>query len=152
MLDVVLLAILGYIVSRLFRIPLKFGPVFNIAVYSMTLPILLNAIYILINLLTGFEIKYFTIMYNAISYIYMITAILLIKSDLIKRNVELTAIIEEQEKVKQEMERQRQEEELEKHRQEKQKEKEEKQKKEKEKQDKEDKESDKGETPEGSKA
>lgn len=121
-----LLTVLGYIASRLFGIPLKFGAVLNIAVYSMTLPVVLGTIYLTVRLLTGFEIQYFDLMYNAISYVYMLTAILLIKSDLIKRNIELTAIIEEQEKVKAELERQRQEEELEKHRKEKEKEKEEK--------------------------
>jgi signal transduction histidine kinase len=142
-----LLAMIGYIVSRIFRIPLKFIAVIHLAVYSMTLPILLNAVYIIINMFTGFEIEYFTVMCMAISYIYMITAILLIKSDFIKRNIELTAIIEEQQKVKEEMEKKRQEEELEKHREEKKKEREEKRKKE------EDNGKEKGENPpEGSKA
>lgn len=140
LLDVVLLAILGFIVSRILRIPLRFAPTWNVAVYALTLPILLNALYIFVNVLFGIEIKYFGVMYNAISYIYMITAILLIKSDIIKRNMEVTAIVEEQEKVKQELERKREEEEKRK------------QEEEKEKQKEKEKKEEKGDSPEGSKA
>lgn len=140
LLDVVLLAILGFIVSRILRIPLRFAPTWNVAVYALTLPILLNALYIFVNVLFGIEIKYFGVMYNAISYIYMITAILLIKSDIIKRNMEVSAIVEEQEKVKQELERQREEEEKRK------------QEEEKEKQKEKEKKEEKGDSPEGSKA
>ena len=75
-------------------------------------------------------------MYIAISYIYIITAILLIKTDVIRKSRELAKIIEEQEKVRQELERQ--EEERKKEEEKKEKEKEEKQK-EKQKEDKEDK-------------
>lgn len=140
LLDVVLLAILGFIVSRILRIPLRFAPTWNVAVYALTLPILLNALYIFVNVLFGIEIKYFGVMYNAISYIYMITAILLIKSDIIKRNMEVTAIVEEQEKVKQELEKQREDEEKRK------------QEEEKEKQKEKEKKEEKGDSPEGSKA
>ena len=140
LLDVILLAILGFIVSRILRIPLRFAPTWNIAVYALTLPILLNALYIFVNVLFGIEIKYFGVMYNAISYIYMITAILLIKSDIIKRNMEVSALVQEQEKVKQELEKQREEEEKRK------------QEEEKEKQKEKEKKEEKGDSPEGSKA
>ena len=110
-LDVLLLSILGYVISRLFRLRLKFGPIFNISTYALTLSILLNAIYIVINVLTGFEIKYFGIMYNTISYIYLITAIILIKSDIIKKQTEFMRVVEEQEKIKLELERKKAEEE-----------------------------------------
>ena len=140
LLDVVLLAILGFIVSRILRISLRFAPTWNVAVYALTLPILLNALYIFVNVLFGIEIKYFGVMYNAISYIYMITAILLIKSDIIKRNMEVSALVEEQEKVKQELERKREEEEKRK------------QEEEKEKQKEKEKKEEKGDSPEGSKA
>lgn len=76
-------------------------------VYALTLPILLNIIYIVVNTFTGLEIKYFSWMYTTISYIYMIVAILMIKTDLINRQVELMKIIEEQEKVKKEIEEQK---------------------------------------------
>ena len=52
-------------------------------------------------------------MYTAVATIYIITAILMIKSDVIKKQMELRRIIEEQEKVKQEL-KQKEEEEKEK--------------------------------------
>ena len=43
-------------------------------------------------------------MYFGITYIYIITAILMIKMELIKRKIELKQIMEEQEKIKQQKE------------------------------------------------
>ena len=104
--DIVMVGILGFIFSRIVGIKLKFKATFNMGVYALTLPIILNMIYIIVNSITGLEIKYFTWMYTTISYIYMIVAILMIKTDLINRQAELMKIIEEQEKVKKEIEEQ----------------------------------------------
>lgn len=101
--DILLLAILSYIVTKLSRLRLKYSAIYNIAAYSLTLSILLNIIYIASNIFSGFTIKYFQIMYIAIASIYIITAILIIKSDVIKKQLELNRIIEEQERVKQEL-------------------------------------------------
>ena len=103
LIDILLLTILAYIVTRIARLRLKYSAIYNIATYSLSLPILLNMIYILVNIFTGFTIKYFQIMYTTIASIYIITAILIIKSDFIKKQLELNKIIEEQEKVKQEI-------------------------------------------------
>ena len=109
--DVFILAILTYIIARISRIRLKFGPAFNVAVHGITLPVVLNLVYIIVNLLTGFTIKYFGLMYNTISYIYIIVAILMIKTDFINRQLELIKLAaEEQEKVRQELEKQKEEE------------------------------------------
>ena len=120
LLDVLILSILAYIVARISRIKLKFAPSFNIAVHSITLPVLLNLIYIVVNLLTGFNIKYFQIMYNTISYIYIIVAVLMIKTDFINRQLELMKLAEEQEKIREEMRKKKEEEEKEKQEKEKQ--------------------------------
>ena len=101
--DVLLLTVLAYIVSRLSGIRLKFAPSFGIAVHGITLPVILNLIYIIVNLFTGFTIKYFQLMYSTISYIYVIVAILMIKTDFIQRQVELIKLAQEQEKVREEM-------------------------------------------------
>ena len=82
-------------------------PIVNIAIYALTLPILLNAIYITVNIFTKFEIQYFQIMYNAISYIYVVTAILMIKSEMIKQGQELSKLEEEQKKVKEDIEKEK---------------------------------------------
>ena len=106
MADVIMLGILGFIFSRIVGIRLRFKATFNMGVYALTLPILLNMMYIIFNSIIGLEIKYFSWMYTTISYIYMIVAILMIKTDLINRQVELMKIIEEQEKIKKEIEEQ----------------------------------------------
>lgn len=113
LIDILLLAILAYIASRFSGLRLRYSALYNIASYSLTLPIILNIIYVVVNRLTGFTIEYFQIMYTAVATIYIITAILMIKSDVIKKQMELRRIIEEQEKVKQEL-KQKEEEEKEK--------------------------------------
>ena len=109
LIDALLYSFLGYITGALSGMRLKYSANYNIAVHSLTLPIILNLIYMIVNLLTGYTIKYFDIMYMAITCIYIITSILMIKSDIIKKQMELSKIISEQEKVKQEMERKEQE-------------------------------------------
>jgi len=107
LLDVLVLAILGFLISRIFKINFKFKPIFIMSFYALTLSIVLYMAYLTANILAGFEITYFRIGYNAISYIYLITAILTIKSDLIKQQIELMKIIEVQKKVKEEFEEKR---------------------------------------------
>lgn len=104
LLETVLLFVLGFFTTRVFRVNLLRKQIYSLALYALTLPILLNAIYIPINILTGFEIKYFQIMYTTVSYIYLITAILLIRSELIKQQADLKQIEKVQEEVKQEIE------------------------------------------------
>lgn len=104
-LNALILSVLGRLTSTLLKIPLKYSATFNIAIHALTLPIILNLIYIVINIYTGFTIKYFQIMYSAISYVYIITAILMIKADFIKRQLELNKVLEEQQKIREEYEK-----------------------------------------------
>lgn len=129
-LDIVLLGALGFFSAIMLRLHLRFSAMCKIAIHSLTLPILLNSIIIVLNAFTGFEVKYFEVMYIGISYVYIITAILMIKSDIIKNQKELTKILEEQMKVREELERQKEEEEAKKE-EKREKEKEEQRKKEK---------------------
>lgn len=132
--DAVMLALLGFLFARIIGIKIKFKASFNMAVYALTLPIILNLVYIVVNAFTGFYVKYFQWMYTTISYIYMIVAILIIKTDLINRQMELMKIVEEQEKVRKEIEEREEKKEKEKNKEPKDsKEPEEKQKKKKEK-------------------
>ncbi len=103
LLDTLILGILGFIFARIIGIRIKYKATFNMGAYALTLPIILNLIYVVVNAFTGFEVKYFQWMYTTISYIYMIVAILMIKTDLINRQAELMKIIEEQEKVREEI-------------------------------------------------
>ena len=66
----------------------------------------MHLIYIIVNLFTGFRINNFQFMYNTISYIYVIVAILMIKTDFIQRQIELMKLAEEQEKVREEIRKQ----------------------------------------------
>ena len=109
--DIILLGAFGYFTAIIIRLHLKFSAMCKIALHSLTLPIILNIVYILIKTFTSFEIKYFELMYISIAYIYIVTVILMIKYDVMKNQQELNKIIQEQEKVRQEMERKKQEEE-----------------------------------------
>ena len=134
LLDVITLSILGLIINTLIRTSFKYKDLLKISIYAMTLPIILYLLYIVANTLFGTTIKFFQLAYSTISYIYLITVMLMIKVDVIKNTQELQKILDEQKKVKEELKRQA-EEEKEKQRQ-KEKEKQEKKKKEREEKDK----------------
>ena len=137
-LDILILSLLGFLTTRIYRVKMKYNATLNMAIYALTLPIILNMIYIVVNIFTGFTIKYFQIMYNIISYIYIITAIIIIKTDLTKQKIEVEKIIDEQKKVNEEQEKQEEQQ------------KEDKQEEKKKQKDEKDKNN--GEEPEGSKA
>ena len=111
LLDVVALAILGYITALVLRMRLRFIAMVKISIYAITLPMILNLLYVVEQTIFGYDVKYFSIMYITIAYIYIVTAILMIKSDLIKRGEELTRIFEEEKKVRQQLEREKQQDE-----------------------------------------
>ena len=94
MLDVLLLSVIGYIISKIINVKFKYKSIFNLSSYAITLSVVLYLIYIIINLFTGFTITYFQIAYNAIAYIYIIAAMMTIKSDLIKQQMEVGKIVE----------------------------------------------------------
>jgi len=135
-LDAIMIAVFGYFASRISRIPLKFSVIYKISIYALSLPIILNCIYVIINSITGFTIEYFNWMYTTIAFIYVITAILIIKDNMIKQKMELLKLEEEQKKIREEQKR-KEEDEIEKQRQEKKdKEKEKQEKKDNKKEDK----------------
>ncbi|MDO5555342.1 MAG: DUF1189 family protein [Clostridia bacterium] len=109
LLDILLLSAVGYLLSKIIRVKFKYKSIFNMSVYALTLSVILYVIYIFVNLFTGFNIKYFEIAYNLIAYIYIITAMLTIKSDLTKQQIEVSKIVKEQEKVKEENKQEKQE-------------------------------------------
>ena len=67
------------------------------ATYAITLPTILQTIYKIVYSYTGFEIKSFDMMYTAISYICLTAAIFMIRSDVIKQQIELIRYREEKE-------------------------------------------------------
>lgn len=102
--DAIVLGALGFLIARIIGMRVRFGATFSMGVHALTLPIILNMLYVILNGFTGCTIKYFQFMYTAISYIYVITAIFIIKSDYIKRQTEVEKIKTEQEKVREEIE------------------------------------------------
>ncbi len=110
LIDILLFSAMGYIFTIIAKVRIKYSAVYNIASYAMTLPIILNLVYFIVNFFTGFTIKYFDIMYTAVISIYIVTAILMIKSEMIKRQLELAKIIQEQEKIRAELQQKREEE------------------------------------------
>ena len=103
-LDIIILALLSNIIAMLLRVRMKVSALVNISIHAMTLPIILLLIYAIVLMTTGFEIKYFNIMYRGIAYIYVITAVFLIRQNLIKQQMELTTIVQKQKELKQQLE------------------------------------------------
>lgn len=95
LLDVIMISGFGLITCFIIRIKINYKALFNMSIYSLTLPIFLRIIYYFITMLTNFTIKYFSTMYIAISYISLAAAIFLIKSNIMKQHLELIKIIEE---------------------------------------------------------
>lgn len=102
--DLLLIAVFGYVASRVCGIRFKMSPMITLSIYALTLSIILSGIYNVVYILTGFVIKYFNIMYLLIAYVYIIAAIFMIKYDLIKQSEELQKIIEVQKQVRKEAE------------------------------------------------
>lgn len=93
--DVLILSLFGLVNCFFAKIKINYKAVFNMSIYALTLSIILREIYYAITLLTDFKIKYFDIMYVAISYIILTAAIFMIKSNVIKQHMELMRIMEE---------------------------------------------------------
>ena len=111
--DIFMLSLFGLITTAFAKIQIRFRAIFNMAVYSITLSMVLKLIYYIIKTFTGFNIKYFDLMYTAIAFICLTAAIFMIKSDVIKQQIELMRVIEikkqEQEKEKEEEEEKKEE-------------------------------------------
>lgn len=98
LLNILAISILGLITVKFIRLPLKYSAIFAISASAITLPTILQLIYIVVNFYTGFIINNFLIMYLLISYIYLIAAILMLRANLIKKQNEIIAKIKKEEK------------------------------------------------------
>lgn len=152
--DSLVLGTLGFITARIVGMKIKFSATYSMGVHALTLPIILNMLYVILNGFTGYTIKYFQFMYTAISYIYVITAILIIKSDYIKRREEVEKIKSAQEQIREEIQAKKQKEDEEKEQEqdelEKKKQKDKENKERKKREERREKSPDVGEKPEGS--
>lgn len=100
---VLIVAFVGIIVGRICGIAMKYSVAINLAIYSLTVSVICELIYAIALNLTGFEIKYFEAMYLMIAYVYMIAAILIIKTDLNKQAQDLMRIKSVEEQIKDEL-------------------------------------------------
>ena len=103
--DVCLVAIVGWFIARLCGMNVRMIGTIEIAIYSLTLSIILSSIYSSVNILTNsFRIEYFNLIYLLIAYVYLIAALFMIRDDLIKQKEELEKIYEVQKEVHKELE------------------------------------------------
>ena len=105
----IIIGIVGYFTMWMLKMKMRFVAVFNMAVYALTLSTILNILYLIINMLFNFTIEYFSIMYITVATIYLLAAIFILKTDLIKKQEEVMKIVEAQQIVKKELEEQEKE-------------------------------------------
>lgn len=101
--NAIILSLFGYITTLLARIKMRFVAIFNMSAYALTLSTILNMIYIGINIFVPFNMEYFQVMYIAVAAIYIVAAILILKTEFIKQQFELMKIAEAEEIVKKQM-------------------------------------------------
>ena len=105
----IIIGIVGYFTMWMLKMKMRFVAVFNMTNYALTLSTILNIIYLIINMLFNFTIEYFSIMYITVATIYLLAAIFILKTDLIKKQEEVMKIVEAQQIVKKELEEQEKE-------------------------------------------
>ena len=105
----IIIGIVGYFTMWMLKMKMRFVAVFNMANYALTLSTILNIIYLIINMLFNFTIEYFSIMYITVATIYLLAAIFILKTDLMKKQEEVMKIVEAQQIVKKELEEQEEE-------------------------------------------
>ncbi len=103
--DWLMITIFSLIVARVCRIHMLWKHGFNISIYALTLSIILSILYNIANYMTGFYTQYFRVVYLLISYVYVVAVILMIKSDLLKQEVEVGRIIQTQKKIHEELQK-----------------------------------------------
>ena len=97
------MSLFALIVAKVCRISMNLKHCFNISIYALTLSIILSMLYNVAYIMLGFYTEYFRLVYLLISYVYVVAVILMIKSDLIKQQIELTKIVEVQKQVHEEL-------------------------------------------------
>ena len=90
------------------KMKMRYVAVFNMTIYALTLSTILNILYIFVNILFNFNIQYFSIMYVTVATIYLLAAIFILKTDLMKKQVEVMKIVEAQQIIKKELEEEEQ--------------------------------------------
>ena len=101
--NALLLSVFGYLTTWVAKIKMRYVAIFNMSVYALTLSVILDMIYIAVNVFIDFNMKYFQVMYVAVAAIYLVAAIFLLKLEFIKKQGELQKIVETGELLKQQL-------------------------------------------------
>ena len=102
----IIIGIIGYFTMWILKMKMRYVAVFNMAIYALTLSTILNILYLIVNIVFNFTIQYFSIMYITVANIYLLAAIFILKTDLMKKQAEVMKIVEAQQIVKKELEEQ----------------------------------------------
>lgn len=110
----VLTSFIGWINLVFLRIKMKYSKLFTLSIYASTLSIILTVVYTMLNAFAGVYIDMFDYLSILIAYIYITAVIYMIRSDLIKQQIELIRIAtiqaEEKERLEREKEKEREQE------------------------------------------
>ena len=87
------ISVIGIITKKFISLPLKYSAVYAISVSAITLPTILQLIYIVVNFYTGFTMQYFQVMYLLIAYIYILAGMIMLKNNILKKKIEIVAKI-----------------------------------------------------------
>lgn len=104
-----LTSFIGWIVLRFLKIKMKYSKLYALSIYASTLSVILTIIYNMLNNLAGIYIDIFDYLTMLISYIYITAVIYMIRSDLVKQQIELIKIATVQAQVKEQLERKQKE-------------------------------------------
>lgn len=100
---IIAISVVGYLATLILKLKIRYVAVFNMAVYAITLPTVLNMLYLIVNAFYRYTISYFDVMYILVASIYMIAAIFLLKSEFNKKQGEVQKIVEVEKEVKEEI-------------------------------------------------
>ena len=110
----ILTSFIGWIALVFLRIKMKYSKLFTLSIYASTLSVILTVIYTMLNAFAGVYIDKFDYLSILIAYIYITAVIYMIRSDLIKQQIELIRIAtvqaEEKERLEREKEKEREQE------------------------------------------
>ena len=102
--NILFLSVFGYLTTLIAKIRMRYVAVFNMSIYAFTLSVILNMIYVAINIFVEYNMEYFQVMYVAVAAIYLVAAIFILKSDFIKKQAELIKIEEAEAIIKKQLE------------------------------------------------
>lgn len=101
----ILTSFIGWIVLKFLRIKMKYSRLYALSTYASTLSIILTVVYSMLNTFFGIYIDMFDYLSMLISYIYITAVIYMIRSDLVKQQLELIRIATVQAQVKEQIDK-----------------------------------------------